>query len=137
MENRGKSILRTGSGRGRRRNTNPQFRQPGYRPETVYRPQAPPPEYYYQTQQYSYPQQDMNEGFEAFQPSSYRDCEEETDDDDSVPESQEYQNEEDEEVEHTQPIPSHGRGKLETGGQSRQKRGGESSGPTLPKLWTP
>ena len=93
MENRGKSILRR-TGRGRGRNTNPQFRQPGYRPEMVY----PPPEYHY------YTQQDMNEGFEAFQPSSYRDPQEETDDDDddSVPETEEEQ--EDEVVEETQPI---------------------------------
>ena len=73
MENRGKSILRTRRGRGR--NTNPQYRQPGYRPEMVY----PPPEYHYQTQQSSYPpeyhyytQQEMNEEFEAFQPSCDR-----------------------------------------------------------------
>ena len=66
----------------------------------VYRPQAPPPEYYYQTQQSLYPteyhyhtQQDMNEGFEAFQPSTYHDCQEETDDDDddSIPETKEEQ----------------------------------------------
>jgi hypothetical protein len=138
MENRGKSILRTGRGRGR--NTNPQFRQPDYRPEMV----NPPPEYYYQTQQSSYPpeyhyytQQEMNEGFEAFQPSSYRDRQEETDDDDddSVPETEEE--EEDEEVEETQPIPSRGKGKRGISVQSRGKRDGESSGPAAPKPWTP
>ena len=75
----------------------------------------------------------MNEGFEAFQPATYRDRQKETDDDDSVPETEEGQ--EDEEVEETQPIPSRGRGKR--GGQSRGKRGGESSGPAAPKSWTP
>ena len=100
MKNTDKSILRSGSGsgsgngKGRGKNTNPQFRQTGYRPEMVYQPQAPPPEYYYHTQQSPYPpeyyyhtQQDINEGFEAFQPPSYCDREEETDDDDSVTET--------------------------------------------------
>ena len=69
----------------------------------------------------------MNEGFEAFQPGTYRDRQEETgdDNDDSVPETEEDQ--EDEEVEETQPIPSRGKG----------KRGGESSGTAAPKPWTP
>ena len=120
----------------------PQIRQTSYRPEMVYRPQAPTPEYYYQTQQSSYPpeyhyhtQQDTNEGFEAFQPSMYRDRQEETDDDDSVPETEEEQY--DETVEETQPIPSRGKGKRETCVQSRGKRGSESSDPEAPKPWTP
>ena len=79
----------------------------------------------------------MNEGFEAFQPSSYRDREEETDVDDSIPETEEKQDEEEEEVEETQPISSRGRGKRGLGGENRQRQGGESSGLAPPKLWTP